>query len=1126
MIVTFYSYKGGTGRTMALANIAVLLARAGKRVLAVDFDLEAPGLWRFYQELEPHLDQRTGILDMLSAQSGRGETSATDWHQHVVQVSFDGGSLSLLTSGRSDRDYPARILEFNWQDFFHAHDGGAFIERLRREWAAEYDFTLIDSRTGITDTGGVCTIALPDLIVPVFVANYQNIDGTIDVLSRAQAGRQQLAYDRPPALILPVLSRFDTRTEYESANEWLTRLAEQFKDFYTDWLPHSILPRRILERTKLPHVAYFSFGEKLAVLQQGVSDPESLGYALNTVSRLIGSQLTDAAAAVQEGLAPTIIGEIPTRTRYFTGREELLHVLRKALGGDSEQVPAPQALQGLSGVGKTQLAIEYIRRFQDHYGLIWWIQCDNDFSLRQSFVDLARRLRLPESEDTEFTVSAVLDELRRGEPTADWLLIYDAAAEPEQLGRYLPRGPGHVLITSRSQSWAAQSQVQVTELDVFSAQESALFLHRRWSQLDETDASRLAEELGHLPLALDQAAALHQQTGIGVTAYLDQLRDTPERMLEEGETSQRSVARSWRLAFEQLKQISPAAAQMLELCSCLGADGVAVPVLIRGRGASLPAPLAETLRDEFKLRLAIVDLGRYALAQIDPTLNLLKIHRLVRALVIDQMDARGGAEMKRSAHAVLALANPGTPDNETTWPEHAQVAPHVLPSGVIHSADPHARRVALDEIRYYYLVGDYAESTALAQRAVTAWQQELGPNDEMTLAASLHLGNALRARGDYATAREVTIDTRQRMRRVLGPDHENTLRATSSRSADLRLLGHFAKALRLDEDNLQRYQRILTEDDPSTLRSANNLAIDFYLVGSFRKAREIDEDTLTRRMPLLGRQNPELLSSQYAVARDLYGSGDYEEALARQRASLAVHAPLRPNHATVIARRNNAILERKVGHYAQAVILSKAVMEQSASLFGRMHEHSLAAMMTYANALRAHGDLDEARQTGEEALKRYCDQFGPKHPFTLACASNFAITLRALDEFSEAARKDDGTFKALRNALGPDHPYVLCCAGNVGNNRAQQGRHAEARALSEGVRRRSERVRGADHPYTLACMANLALDLEATGDHAGAALLRTETLARLRLRLGPEHPETVRIEQRYRAECDIEVPPT
>ena len=1117
---------------MAMANIAILLAKRGYRVLAVDFDLEAPGLWRFFSGLQVGLDSHVGLLDLLIAQSQAAGGSMPDWREYVTDVSFEGASVSLLTSGKSDAAYPGRVLDFNWQRFFREHDGGSFIEHLRTEWATEYDFTLIDSRTGITDTGGICTIALPDLIVPVLTANHQNVDGVFDVLRRAQAGRQKLAFDRPPALVLPVLSRFDTRTEYESANEWLDLLSERLKEFYADWLPVDVSPRKVLERTKLPHVAYFSFGEKLAVLHQGISDPESLGYALNSVCRLIESQLTDATA-VALGVnspstgdsTPVIMGGVPTPTLHFTGRDQTIQALRAALNPAGRET-APHALLGLSGVGKTQLAIEFARRFQADYGLIWWIHSDEDFSLRRSFVSLARRLGLPESDNMAYTVSTVLDELGRGRPTSNWLLIYDGAGEPEQLREYLPSGPGHVLITSRSQSWAAHSEVTVSEVDVFTPDESLRFLRRRWNGIRAGDASQLAEELGHLPLALEQAAALHRETGMPVDEYLRLLRATPERMLSEGETSQRSVSRSWRLAFGQVKEQSPAAAEVLELCAFLGSDGVAVPILIRGRGAPLPPPLAETLRDDIRLRRAIRELGRYALAQVDTRRDLIKVHRLVRALVIEGMSKDDRSEMTHSAHALLALANPGTPDDEVTWPEHAQVARHVLPSGVILSADPHVRRVALDQIRYYYVIGDYAESAALAGQTVAVWQDLLGLDNEMTLVAGLHLGNALRALGDYQQAREVTMQTLERMRRVLGPDHEYTLRAANSRSADLRLLGDFRAAFTLDQDNLRRYQRLMHEDDPATLRSANNLAIDLHLLGSYEDARRVDEDTLRRRTVLLGSQNPELLSSVNAVARDLYGSGEYAAALALQRESLTAHEQLVANHATVIAGRNVAILERKVGHYGQAVTLSKAAMERSASLFGPLHEHSLAAMMTLGNALRASGDLTGARRTGEENLARYRDQFGQEHPFTLACASNFTIVLRAQGELDLASAMDESTLATMQRTLGLDHPYTLCCACNVGNNLAAQGRHPEALGMTGETVIRSERVRAADHPFTLGCTANLALDLHATGDAGRAAVLRQDSIARLRVKLGPDHPETLRVEDGQRAECDIEVPPT
>ena len=340
MIVTFYSYKGGTGRTMALANVAILLAREGKRVLAVDFDLEAPGIWRFFEDLEPDLHRRNGLLDMLTAHSA-GQT--VDWREYVSIVEFGAGVISVMTSGLLDADYPARVLDFNWRDFFTQSDGGAFMEKLRAEWSREFDFVLIDSRTGITDTGGVCTIALPDLIAPVFVPNHQSVEGILDVLRRAQEGRKNLAYDRPPALVLPVLSRFDSRTEYESANEWLDLLAEKLGHLYADWLPKNIGPRKILERSKLPYVAYFSFGEKLPALQDSLSDPESLGYALSIIARLIGSHLADA-----EAVASGSITSMPLRTAADATQTQAVQPTAKPAG---EQVICPICLTTIEDWG-------------------------------------------------------------------------------------------------------------------------------------------------------------------------------------------------------------------------------------------------------------------------------------------------------------------------------------------------------------------------------------------------------------------------------------------------------------------------------------------------------------------------------------------------------------------------------------------------------------------------------------------------------------------------------------------------------------------------------------------------------------------------------------------------------
>src|SRR2546423_4574076 len=142
-ILTFYSYKGGVGRTMAVANIAILLARRGLRVLAVDWDLEAPGLDRYFRDLgiRSSNNDDAGLLDLLiDASKVSSSNKKPDWRDYLSDVELDNKyKLHLLTCGRQDDEYASKVLNFDWNSFFKDAEGGSFIEFLREEWRAEYD---------------------------------------------------------------------------------------------------------------------------------------------------------------------------------------------------------------------------------------------------------------------------------------------------------------------------------------------------------------------------------------------------------------------------------------------------------------------------------------------------------------------------------------------------------------------------------------------------------------------------------------------------------------------------------------------------------------------------------------------------------------------------------------------------------------------------------------------------------------------------------------------------------------------------------------------------------------------------------------------------------------------------
>ena len=296
-VVTFYSYKGGVGRSMALANTATLLSSWGYKTLMVDWDLEAPGLENFfkdYADLEGAADKR-GVVDLLSGlwQNEGKDSRKEDWRKLIVSFRL-GKSLQplhLITAGKRDDEYFRKLRDFDVKEFYLNKEGGYFIEDLRNEWKQAYDIVLIDSRTGVTDIGGICTIQLPDILALFFTPTDQGLKGTTKIAEKATMARQDLPFDRLKLLTVPIASRFDVDKEFELTKEWLRRSAEALSGLYADWLPANIKRLDMLELTKVPYKAYFSFGEKLAAMEESVVDPSGLTYAYTNLSAMIANNL-------------------------------------------------------------------------------------------------------------------------------------------------------------------------------------------------------------------------------------------------------------------------------------------------------------------------------------------------------------------------------------------------------------------------------------------------------------------------------------------------------------------------------------------------------------------------------------------------------------------------------------------------------------------------------------------------------------------------------------------------------------------------------------------------------------------------------------------------------------------
>ena len=213
-------------------------------------------------------------------------------------------------------------------------------------------------------------------------------------------------------------------------------------------------------------------------------------------------------------------------------------------------------------MGKTQLATEYAYRHRADYSLVWWVGAEEPAKLAGDYAQLAGQLALPEKEATDQRV--VVDAVRRwlGQNTG-WLLIFDNAPAPEEVRPYLPRGGGgQVLVTSRNPNWGGlTSSLSVNVLEPGDSVEFLLKRTRRQGQeADEAATALLAEALGHLPLALEQAGAYIEQTGTSLSKYLELFGEQPRELLRHGKPStgyEDTVATTWEISFQQVREVPP-----------------------------------------------------------------------------------------------------------------------------------------------------------------------------------------------------------------------------------------------------------------------------------------------------------------------------------------------------------------------------------------------------------------------------------------------------------------------------------------------------------------------------------------------------------------------------------------
>ncbi|GAB4051758.1 hypothetical protein GCM10028775_29750 [Catellatospora paridis] len=603
--------------------------------------------------------------------------------------------------------------------------------------------------------------------------------------------------------------------------------------------------------------------------------------AKGTLDQLEKSR-TRPATAAPASLAR--IWDIPQPCRSFTGRETDLEEISKY---SEEQSPCAIAIHGMGGVGKTQLALRHAHLSRPDVEVGWFINAARREYLITGLTELLAHLGLASTDDKPEDAKRCLMHLGN---LSGFVLVYDDVRDPTTIEGLLPTtGSGVTLITSRHADWRGAVQPhRVAPLDPTS---SAEFLARRAGQRNPLGAAQLAEQLGGLPLALEQAAAYCNSTGIDYVAYLSRLTTRLEQvfMAKKPPNYPLPVFRTWSMSIEEAESQNTDAVDLLYL-------------LAHFASAPLPTDLLPgMLRNPDSVDRVISVLNDLSLVQIDQPGSTIQMHVMLQLVVTTEVShsRRRSAFIKRAATLLEAtFPRPRWVGSQThEWERCAKLRPHA------ETVLEHCRRVDLRtrtvaDLTYwlaYYLddIGNFDSAAPLHAECIALRTELLGAEHPDTLNAMNNLATVFRRTGLLEEAGELHQRTLNVRQRTLGPKHPDALVSMNNLGRVKYDLGELDEARALLEHAVRDFPEAhLGQPHQNTLAARTNLALVLVKQGEIDRGLDIHQRVLSEKQALLGAQDPDTLRSAYLTACTLRMVGRLDEARTLLRETLAEQSRL------------------------------------------------------------------------------------------------------------------------------------------------------------------------------------------------------------------------------------------
>jgi tetratricopeptide (TPR) repeat protein len=689
------------------------------------------------------------------------------------------------------------------------------------------------------------------------------------------------------------------------------------------------------------------------------------------------------------------------QNRFFTGREDMLKQLKENLESSKQTELTQQALSGLGGVGKTQIAAEYAHRYRKDYQAVLWVEAETDASLSNSVVDIASLLDLPEKDqpEREFVQQAVQRWLTSN---SSWLLILDNVEEINLFKNFVPPGAqGHVIITTRLPSTGNIKRLDVKEME----DDGVLFLLRRSGAIEEKQkredakpedlepATEIKKQFGGLALALEQAGAYIEGNGISLARYLELYKASGSELLkekaEEGDYKY-SVARAFDMSLQKTKENSPTAYELIQLCAFYDPDSIPELIFKKGR-EHLGEDLKEVVGDDLQWERTVKEACRFSLLERNWGEESFRMHRLIQKAIRESQKNPKEPVIKAIKALSVAFPNP-----------------------------------------QFHEIWDICLNLLLSVQSIQEWIEKL--NIEIIEGAHLDSLVALyfhKVQADYEKAELHYLDALKIKKKLLGDGHYDV-------AVLMELIGEFYRNQRryvdaelFCKESLKVFKKLYGNEHLNVAFSFNNIGLVLFYQYRIKEAEEFFQKSLN--IWKLNRENDDLnfasLLNNFGM---LYENKErYEEASEFYLDSLEIYIKLEigPNPDVAQLLSNIASLHEKQRKFEKAESFYLDSLKMKKKLYREDHPNIAVTLNNLGSLLLSQNCYEKAEMYLKESFEAY--KKNPQSPDIANCLNNLGMLNAKTGNYMKAENYLSESYELFSERLGNEHQETKVVLNNL-----------------------------------------------------------------------------------------------